>query len=104
MDKGWCGSCYLPDYAMTFQKSIVDGTKEESDFDKSCHSEIDLVIPNAARNLAEHMSRQPSVKRGIPAQSRFLACARNDNSLCFYKLTDHIDNTAQAEQNLSKGE
>ncbi|PYX47822.1 MAG: hypothetical protein DMG83_03400, partial [Acidobacteria bacterium] len=27
MDKGWCGSCYLPDYAMTIQKSIVAGTK-----------------------------------------------------------------------------
>jgi hypothetical protein len=63
MDKGWCGACYLPDYATTIQKSIVDSTvdstKEESDFDKSCHSEINLVIPSAARNLPEHMSRQP---------------------------------------------
>jgi hypothetical protein len=63
MDKGGAG-LVMPDYAMTIQKSIVDSTvdstkKEESDFDKSCHSEINLVIPNAARNLPEHMSRQP---------------------------------------------
>ena len=29
----------------------VNGTKKEIDFDKSCHSEINLVIPSAARNL-----------------------------------------------------
>jgi hypothetical protein len=34
---------------------------------------MNLVIPSAARNLPEHMSRQPSVQARIPAQSRFLA-------------------------------
>jgi len=32
--KGGAG-LVMPDYAMTIQKSIVGGTKEESDFDKS---------------------------------------------------------------------
>ena len=72
MDKGWCGSCYLPDYAITIQKSIVDSTvdstKEESDFDKSCHSErseeSDGAYEQAAVGPSEGflLNRDPSLR------------------------------------------
>jgi len=68
MDKGWCGSCYLPDYAMTIQKSIVDCAKEESDFDKSCHSErseeSDGAYEQAAVGPSEGflLNRDPSLR------------------------------------------
>jgi len=69
--KGGAG-LVMPDYAMTIQKSIVGGTKEESDFDKSC-------IPNGASNLPEHMSRQPSVQARDSCPIEIPRFARNDN-------------------------
>jgi len=72
---------------MTIQKSIVTGTKEESDFDKSSAGAYEQAAVGPSDD---------SCSIQIP---RF---ARNDKSFCLYKLTEHIDNTAQAEQNLLK--
>jgi len=53
---------------MTIQKSIVDGAKEESDFDKSCHSErseeSDGAYEQAAVGPSEGflLNRDPSLR------------------------------------------
>ena len=64
---------------------------------------MNLVIPSTARNLPEHMSTQvgPGNKACSIEIPRF---ARNFKIVYLYTLTEHVDNTAQAEQNAFKGE
>jgi len=66
--------------------------KEESDFDKSCHSSRSEESAGAYE--------QAAVGQEGFLLNRDSSLRSEDNSFCFYKLTEHIDNTAQAEQNL----
>jgi len=67
--------------------------KEESDFDKSCHSSRSEESAGAYEQAAVGPSEGFLLNPDSSLRSE-------DNSFCFYKLTEHIDNTAQAEQNL----
>jgi hypothetical protein len=79
MDNGWCGSCYLPIIGWRIQKSIVDETKKESDFDESCHSERSEESAGAYEQAAVGPS-EDSCSIEIPR------CARNDNLFIFINL------------------
>jgi hypothetical protein len=87
----------LPSNTEAASARFVDGTKEESDCDESSHSERSEESAGAYEAGSPRAS-EDSCSIQIP---RF---ARNDNLFYFHRLTEHIDNTAQAGAKFIKGE